>query len=206
MPLSFVRPERLEQIASELLTKFHPSLDLPVPIEQIVEFDFGLDIVPVENLYKEYGIEGWLANDMTTIHVDAYQYSNWLFKYRFTLSHELAHLLLHADLYSGKAFGTVEEWLKFQEGLDTALVDRYEWQARNLAGRILVPAEPLVRLAQQALDERRADLPPDVVPGLLWQYLAIPLAPKFEVSDDVVAFRLSGDGIGKRLRLVGPMN
>ena len=204
MPPRFVGPGKLEQLATDFLKKHHDGLEVPIPIEEIVEFGLGLDIVPEDNLYKEFGIEGWLSHDQSAIHVDGYQFSSLEQRYRFTLVHEVSHLLLHSDMYQGRSFDSVEAWLGFQASIDEELLDNLEWQARNLAGRILVPSVPLLDMAQEALDSRRDRIPSDVDPGTLWGYLAIPLSYKFNVSEQVVEIRLSGDGVGKRLRLPGP--
>lgn len=204
MPPGFVGPGKLEQLAADFLNQHHPGLEIPVPIEEIVEFGLGLDIVPEDNLYREFGIEGWLSQDESAIHVDGYQFSNMEQRCRFTLAHEVAHLLLHSDLYKGRSFDSVERWLRFQAGIDEEVLDNLEWQARNLAGRILVPTDPLMEMAQDALDRRRDKIPSDVDPGVLWGYLAIPLSYKFNVSEQVIEIRFSGDGVGKGLRLREP--
>ena len=47
----FLGYEDVGKKAAEFLRKYHPTLELPVPIEKIVEFSLGLDIVPMPNLY-----------------------------------------------------------------------------------------------------------------------------------------------------------
>ncbi len=200
MPLPFIKPTQLEEIADRFLREHHPSCELPVPIEEIVEFSLGMNIVPVERLYKDFGIDGWISNALSTIFVDAVQLADYETRYRFTLAHEVAHRLLHADLYQGAAFRDVEEWLTWRESMDEKLIEDYEWQGRNLAGRILVPTGPLVEKAGAALKEREDRLPPGVDPRLLWQYVAIPLARVFNVHESVVFYRLDGDRVGEKLR------
>ena len=39
--------EKLRAVADEFLKQHHPSGELPIPIEKIVEFRLRLDIVPV---------------------------------------------------------------------------------------------------------------------------------------------------------------
>lgn len=200
MPPDFVKPERLQEIADRFLAEHHASMELPVPIEAIVEFGLGMSIVPVERLWKDFDTDGWLSNDLSTIYVDETQMTDYETRYRFTLAHEVAHLLLHSDLYRGASFQTVEEWLSWRDGVGERLIDDYEWQGRNLAGRILVPTGPLVENAQGVLKECEDRLPPSVDSRLLWQYVAIPLADVFNVHESVVFYRLSGDRVGERLR------
>jgi len=122
-------------------------------------------------------------------------------RYRFSLAHEIGHLLLHSDLCGEVRLGSFEDWILFHEGLDAALRDSLEWQARSLAGRILVPAEPLLLHAQQQIDTVKARLPMGVDFEALFGAVAIPLSDIFNVHEEVVRIRLSGDGIGRRLRV-----
>jgi hypothetical protein len=200
MPPAFVPPDELERIATSFLEENHPRLSLPVPIEEIVELRMGLSIAPLANLYKEHGIESWLSNDLTTIYVDLYQFENMETRYRFTLAHEVSHILLHSDLYQGRRFRSVEQWIEFQGSMDRQALDAFEWQARNLAGRLLVPTAPLIEHASRILSETRGRLPEGIDPEMLWGYLAIPLSDLFNVHQSVVFYRLTGDRIGARLQ------
>lgn len=199
MPLPFIPPAQLEETARRFLTEQHPSGALPVPIEDIVEFNLGMNVIPVANLYREFGVEGWLSNDLSTIYVDETQVTDYATRYRFTLAHEVAHCLLHSDMYRSGKFCTVEEWIAWLEGLDEKLIDDLEWQGRNLAGRILVPLDALVREASAVLEEYKDKIPPDIDRQSLWQYVSIPLSRTFCVHDTVVFYRLSGDRVGDRL-------
>lgn len=71
--------------AAEFLKKYHPSRELPIPIERIIEFDLGLDIVPMPNLHADFRINGFLSVDCSSVYVDETQYSLYPEKYRFTL-------------------------------------------------------------------------------------------------------------------------
>jgi Zn-dependent peptidase ImmA (M78 family) len=121
-------------------------------------------------------------------------------RYRFSLAHEVGHLLLHADLYRGARLTLFEGWLAFHEGLDPILRDSMEWQARSLAGRILVPGPPLLQRAQQLLDCAKKRLPKAVTSEALFGAISIPLAEIFNVHEEVVRIRLSADRLGRLLR------
>lgn len=200
MPPKFIRPEELEALAQRFLAEHHASLEPPVPIEEIVEFDLGLDVVPLPNLYRDFQIESWLSHDTRSIFVDLHQCEEMETRYRFSLAHEVGHLLLHADLYRGSRLVSFEDWLAFHEGLDPILRDSMEWQARSLAGRILVPGAPLLKRAQQLLDRAKKRLPKAVASEALFGAISIPLADVFKVHEEVVRIRLSGDRLGRRLR------
>lgn len=172
-----------------------------MPIEEIVEFDLRLDVVPLPNLYRDFQIESWLSHDTRSIFVDLRQCEEMETRYRFSLAHEVGHLLLHADLYRGSKLSSFGDWLAFHEGLDPVLRDSMEWQARSLAGRILVPVPPLLERAQQLLDRAGNRLPSAVASEALFGAISIPLANVFKVHEEVVRIQLSGDRLGHRLRV-----
>ena len=160
--------------------------------------------MPIPGLYRDYRIESWLSCDQKAIFVDQRQCEEMETRYRFSLAHEIGHLLLHSDLYREVSLGSFEDWISFHEGLDSTLRDSLEWQARSLAGRILVPAGPLLRHAQGQVDAVIGKLPKEVDPEALFGAMAIPLADIFNVHEEVVRIRLSGDGFGRQLRVKNP--
>lgn len=188
-------------MAQSFLAEHHASLEPPVPIEEIVEFDLGLDIVPLPNLYRDFQIESWLSHDTRSIYVDLRQCEEMETRYRFSLAHEVGHLLLHGDLYRGSKLTSFEDWIAFHEGCDSILRDGMEWQARSLAGRILVPSTPLLKRAQHLVDRARKRLPRTITSEALFGAISIPLAEVFKVHEEVVRIRLSGDRLGRKLRL-----
>ena len=44
--------------AQTFLIEYHPSFEIPIPIEKIVDVKLGLDIVPINNLNKDFGLNG----------------------------------------------------------------------------------------------------------------------------------------------------
>lgn len=42
--------EDIRNSADNFLKQYHPSREIPVPIEEIIEFQMGLDIVPIPGL------------------------------------------------------------------------------------------------------------------------------------------------------------
>jgi hypothetical protein len=59
--------EDLRREAEEFLSEYHPSLSIPTPIEEIVEFDLGIDVIPVLGLRDEIKVEAFLASDLSAI-------------------------------------------------------------------------------------------------------------------------------------------
>jgi len=199
-PPAYVPPQQLEEAAQGFLREYNATGTLPVPIEEIVEFDLKMNIVPLPNLYRDLGIEGFLSMSRGEISIDQTQFESFETRYRFTLAHEVGHMLLHRDLYERIDIRSLEGWMEVLEMIEPGLISDYEWQARNLAGRILVPEAPLTEMARQFLRKIPADVLERVTQREVLRSLSIPLADEFLVSPSVVENRLIGDRVGKKVR------
>jgi hypothetical protein len=62
----------LRRRAADFLRTRHPAATIPVPIEEIVEFRFHIDIIPVPGLQDAFEVDGFIASDLTNITVDAF--------------------------------------------------------------------------------------------------------------------------------------
>lgn len=124
--------------AHEFLRMYHPGDTIPIPIEEIIEFELGLDIIPVPDLRRSHGIDGALAQDFSQIYVDDYVYNNWPNRHRFTLAHEIGHYILHrADLENGEV-NSFKDWLDYAKSV-AGLGDWFETQAHIFARHLLMP-------------------------------------------------------------------
>ncbi len=106
----YIPKDELRRRAGELLQDHNPAGTIPVPIEFIVESAFGMDIVPMPGLEAGFDTVAFLTKDLREIRVDEYVYFNRLNRYRFSLAHELAHRILHADLWRDFEFHDIASW------------------------------------------------------------------------------------------------
>lgn len=188
--------EDLRGCADRFLAARHPSGTIPIPIEAIVEFELGINIVPLPGLHADHGIDGFLSADMTEISVDLYVFESRPSRYRFTLAHELAHVVLHGESLKQVMPATIPDWKQFVRNLPEADREWLEYQAYALAGLVLVPREPLLREYRAALrlaDEAGINL--EQFPDVATQYMATSIAKTFEVSATVIEKRLAKDGV-----------
>jgi hypothetical protein len=189
----FIKPELLEQRAEAFLQKYHPSLEIPVPIEQIVEFQLKIDVIPFPNLERDFEHHGFAATG-GSIYVDERQMMNQENRYRFTLAHEVGHLLLHRSLYDAAKVEKLESYLRFQESLTVEEIKALEFQARNFGGRILMPHSRVVETATAEYRRVRG-----LVAGMSHKNLCNGVARRicrsFNVHQDVAETRLHGDKI-----------
>ena len=80
--------EKINTYAENFLHDHGIDNELPVPVEKIVEFKLGLDIIPFPDLQRNFDIEGFISGDMKSIYVDEYIYDHRPTRYYFTLAHE----------------------------------------------------------------------------------------------------------------------
>jgi hypothetical protein len=96
--IEYLRYEIITQKAEEFLSRYHPSVTIPIPIEEIAEFKLEVDIVPIPNLRRDFETDGFTSTDLKQIYVDEHLFSEFPARYRFTLAHEVAHIVLWANL------------------------------------------------------------------------------------------------------------
>jgi len=185
--------KRLREAATEFLAKFHPTATIPVPIEEIAEFELGLNIIPIPSLQTILQVDGFISSDFRSISVDQFVMERREKRYRFTLAHEIAHLWLHHGIFSELKINSIDEWKKFQKEVNTEDYGWLEWQAYSLAGLILVPREALAShsslCAQSAKEEGVVDPSSDAGQ---W-YIIEMLSEAFNVSKGVIERRLAKD-------------
>ncbi|MFH1259067.1 MAG: ImmA/IrrE family metallo-endopeptidase [Elusimicrobiota bacterium] len=88
----------IKTYVSKFLHEHNPSLKIPVPIEEIAEFDLGIDIIPIPGLMDVLNIDGFISSNLKELEVDEYIYSNRPTRYRFTLAHEIGHIVMHVGI------------------------------------------------------------------------------------------------------------
>ena len=187
----------LRHRAEAFLDEFHSERTLPVPIEEIVEFDFELEVVPIDGILDDLEVDAFLTSDLKRIYVDAFVLQHRRRRYRFSLAHELAHHELHLPLYEESRVTSVRDWRAVQEAISEEDYAWFEFQANSFAGLVLVPLAELRQEFERAVKTaRRAGL----TDATVWSeagkgYLARWLATQFEVSEQVIERRLEKDGL-----------
>ncbi len=188
--------EKLREIAASFLAEHNPSGTVPVPIEHIVEFHFGIDIVPTPGLHDHFDIDSYPTSDLTEIHVDEWVYLRHEPRYRFSLAHELSHVLIHRDVFEQLTYRSIGEWKAVVQSIPEDQYSWLEWQAYCLAGLILVPGDEL-RVEFERLVDRAAAAGVDVKTGgeEVAQLVESHLARYFNVSRPVIAKRARREGL-----------
>lgn len=191
--------DAIQEQAAQFLKKFHSARELPVPIEKIIDLQLGIHVVPRLGLHGEIDQDGFLSGDMTTIIVDEYVYDYVDVRYRFTLAHEIGHLILHEEIYKSYLFKSPQTWKTFQTDMPNKERSWFEWQADCFAGLVLVPREELheqISACMRKVDEEGISLKDNW--DFAWDYIAKQTGRVFNVSAGTIKYRLGYDKIKER--------
>lgn len=188
--------EDLRGKAEEFLAEYCPQRGLPIPISEIVEFDLGMDVVPILGLENTIGVAGYLSSDLEYIYVDKQTFDYSVERYRFTLAHEAGHYWLHDDFYQTFDIATIEDF-KAAQGAIAKDYRWFEFQANSFAGLVLVPSlelrEVFTEFSEKALS--RGVTLSALVDHPYRQRLIKSVAERFQVSEPVASRRLEKDGL-----------
>jgi Zn-dependent peptidase ImmA (M78 family) len=186
--------------AQEFLSQYYPSLELPIPIEHIIDVDLGINIFPFPRLYKDYGQNGFLSRDRATIYVDEIQSEEFPEKYRFTLAHELGHYLLHENFYDDTSFESVAEFIQWKLSVPQVEIGWFETHADWFAEQILVPLNCLEASCLEVIDNYQHIFSKfKVIPDDFWSYISKEVARPFEVNPPVIELRIKRSGLADRI-------
>jgi hypothetical protein len=140
---------------------------------------------------------------MTRVSIDEWVYTNRRTRARFSLAHELGHVVLHKRIFERFTFDSIAEWQAFHLAVDPEDYGWLEWQAYNFGGLLLVPRRHLEREFREALAKVGPRIQEAKASGLNRDdYLEYALAavserlsPVFDVSDQALQKRIHKDGL-----------
>jgi Zn-dependent peptidase ImmA (M78 family) len=136
-----LRRKQISNLVNNLLVQ-NKINSAPVPVDAIAE-NLGATIIYEPN---DDDLSGFLLRDKSRI-VMGVNSTHSLVRQRFTIGHEIGHLLLHSQesfhidkSYEGFNRRTVKD--KFERNKDSATgADRIEREANQFAAQLLMPAE-----------------------------------------------------------------
>ena len=168
--------------------------DIPVDIELIAERDLDLLMIPVEGLMYKANTDAFISGDLKEI---VYDPSLPDVRIRFSVAHEVGHYILHRAIIQRLRPGSYDEWKEIQLKIPEALWGRAEYQAREFAGRVLVPPEQLratIKDLETLINQAKESIP-DLEEEAAREFVAGKLSKKFFVSAEVVKRRLESEKI-----------
>lgn len=194
----FLPPSEIARSANQFLNQYYPNRNPPIPIEEIVEFQLRLNIVPEPNFRNQTGIESALSNDLKTIYIDEYLTNPNLLnhRYRFSLAHEVGHVFLHREVFKEFPCKSAYDWKKFMMEVDGYQYGWLETHAYQFAGLILVPTDILAReLKIIQVSYEKDGQAPNSENIIFEEYVMNRLKEKFQVSSTVIVKRIEKDGL-----------
>lgn len=191
--IPFLKNEEIWKRADEFRRKYWGDR-VPVDIELIAERNLDLLMIPVPNLRSQADTEAYLSGDLKKI---VYDPDTPDVRIRFSVAHEIGHFVLHSEIIKKLRTSSPEEWKEMQRRLPEAIWGRAEYQAREFAGRVLVPHENLVKSLKELEDviQKAKKLVPDLEAAVLKELVSPKIAKKFFVSDEVIVRRMDAEGI-----------
>ena len=176
---------------------------LPIPIEEIIEFDLGIEIRPISYMKSSTDLDAVISSDLKIVFVEKSLMENhrYLFRYRFSLAHEIGHLILHGNKLKELKFESLEEWVKIRASFDEDDLIWFENQAMEFGGRLMVPYELLYNDVFKFKDkiQKYFDSYPDAGYETITSFVAPHLNRKYEVSEEVIQRRIINESILKQL-------
>lgn len=194
--------KEIQRIAEDSLRSYCLYENIPVPIEELLDVTLGLNLVPYPNLSRTREINSCLSNNLKRIFVDDYLFYNLEKPLRFTLAHELGHIVLHSDIYAKFKPVAKEDWTDFLINIHE--IDRVilENEADDFAGLFLVPEKHLEPLFVKFVDEKKdwfiekgKGSPKHIIVGAFKKYIAEQLSEVLNVSPKVVEIRINKNGM-----------
>lgn len=170
----------VKQTANEFLRIYYPSLELPIPIEDIVELKLKIRIILIKGLIRDFGVNAFISQSFDTIVVDEMMFTKQPERIRFTVAEEVGHLFLHKDWYIKNGPKGLENYPQWQQTVDGKLFDYIERQAKTFASMVLMPEAKII---EQWNDfAKYSNLPgvckvfdlPDTFPELAHEFLVSP--------------------------------
>jgi Zn-dependent peptidase ImmA (M78 family) len=192
IPVPHLSYEQIRTKADSFLAQYNPGKKIPVPIEEIVEFSLGLNIIPLPGLQKAYDTVAFISSDFKSIYVDKSVLENQERRYRFSLAHEVGHFWLHKGCLSAFTFRSIEEWKRFECDIDDESYTWLEFQAYSFGGLVSVPREPLAS-CKKRLEEQIRITGMDATTDAAQEIVSERLKIEFNVSRGVIDKRLQKD-------------
>lgn len=111
--IPYLKDEEIRRRADELRKKFWGER-IPVDVELIAERNLNLLMIPIPDLRYQAHTEAYLSGDLKEI---VYDPATPDVRIRFSVAHEIGHLVLHRDIIKKLRAGSYEEWKQMQTSL-----------------------------------------------------------------------------------------
>ena len=191
--------EEIRKIAEDFLDEHNSSGEIPVDIELIVEKGMGINIIPIP-LELPFGIDALTSVNQKEIRIDLNTCNQNENRFRFSLAHEVGHLILHKDIFKAIDYQSIQDFKNIQDKIPSDEYGWLEWHANSFAGLILVPTtnlEKQVEKSVQKLKDEEFTIRYDNYETILG-YVSTAISKYFSVSHTTVKIRIDKDNLDLR--------
>jgi Zn-dependent peptidase ImmA (M78 family) len=187
--IPFLKQSFIEEKANLFREKYWNN-SIPVDIERIIEIELKLNIIPIPDSHY-LKIDTLITSDWKSIYVDEKEYMDERFRkrLRFSLAHEIGHMILHEDIYQGFKINDFSDFYSFFNNISKEQYGYLEKQADIFANYLLVPRGKLSEEYDEIKKSHKKEFS-NIDETTLNQYISIPLSKKFEVSEAVIEIAL----------------
>lgn len=164
---------------------------VPVNIEIIIEKKLSIEIIPRPGLRLQCNTDAFISSDWKNVFVDNDKYmdDSYYNRLRFSIAHEIGHMILHKRLYQDLKIKSMENFRNFLIEVPGKQYGYIETQANKFANYFLIPRNILINERQAILSEHKDILA--INAKQLNGYIATPLSKKFGVSAEAMEIALS---------------
>ena len=109
----YILNQKIRELAEKARNDFWNG-ETPVDIESVL-MKLKINIIPVSGLMRSINFDSFISSDWKNVYVDNEAYLDD-FKYRrvrFSMAHELGHLILHKELYESLKIKSLENYYSF---------------------------------------------------------------------------------------------
>ena len=152
MRIPFISTKQIHSAAEALLQQHGLWDTFPVDLDLLVEKKMRLSIIPIPDFQQKFGVDGLLAQDLSSISVDEGMMENVLPRYRFTVAHELGHYVLHGNIIREHLVANPDGHLMLWESLSKEEYRHAETQANKFAAGLLMPSAHLQTMFNEVSD------------------------------------------------------
>ena len=174
--LPFIPTQKLEEAATEFLEKYcieALTTPMPIPIEEIIEKKMNLKIIYKNKISKDNSVFGLIAfKDGIVPMYDAEtdEYVDYMIEARSiiadtssnnygqinnTLAHEAVHYNFHRKYFLRNKRDSIAIKCDWEKEIEDTNLNLIEWQAKNIAPKILMPLEMVKKKADELLNGPR---------------------------------------------------
>lgn len=178
--------------SDNFIKTYHPSRVLPIPIEKIVEHKMDISLFTVPDIKFLLGVDAFISADFTQITIDERCFVRYPERTRFSIAHEVGHLILHKDWYEKYGPKNFQDFITSHDRMDNEIYKYTEIQAQTFAGLVLVPRDLLFNELKKKLGRVPSMVEPEVLATVIQDIPDI-----FDVSDSVILRRLQREGVIK---------